>query len=322
MTSPSHPSTAAGLSPERRMRSRFRSPRRRRPYRSWSERLIESLLAACALVTVLTTIGIAVVLVGESAAFFSDVSIREFLTGRQWTPLFADKNFGVLPLVSGTLMITAIAAAVALPVGLASAFFLSQYASERARRVLKPGLELLAGVPTVVYGYFALTFVTPLLQNVIPGLQVYNALSAGIVVGVMIIPMVASLSEDALRAVPSGLTQGAYALGATRMEVGTQILLPAAASGVVASFILAISRAIGETMIVTLAAGATPKLTANPLESVQTMTSYIVQASLGDTAQGTIEFRSLFAVGLLLFLLTLVMNMLANLVIRKYREQY
>lgn len=304
------------------MRSRFRSPRRRRPYRSWSERLIEGLLAACALVTVLTTIGIAVVLVGESAAFFSDVSIREFLTGRQWTPLFADKNFGVLPLVSGTLMITAIAAAVALPVGLASAFFLSQYASERARRVLKPGLELLAGVPTVVYGYFALTFVTPLLQNVIPGLQVYNALSAGIVVGVMIIPMVASLSEDALRAVPSGLTQGAYALGATRMEVGTQILLPAAASGVVASFILAISRAIGETMIVTLAAGATPKLTANPLESVQTMTSYIVQASLGDTAQGTIEFRSLFAVGLLLFLLTLVMNMLANLVIRKYREQY
>lgn len=304
------------------MRSRFRSPRRRRPYRSWSERLIKGLLAACALVTVLTTIGIAVVLVGESAAFFSDVSIREFLTGRQWTPLFADKNFGVLPLVSGTLMITAIAAAVALPVGLASAFFLSQYASERARRVLKPGLELLAGVPTVVYGYFALTFVTPLLQNVIPGLQVYNALSAGIVVGVMIIPMVASLSEDALRAVPSGLTQGAYALGATRMEVGTQILLPAAASGVVASFILAISRAIGETMIVTLAAGATPKLTANPLESVQTMTSYIVQASLGDTAQGTIEFRSLFAVGLLLFLLTLVMNMLANLVIRKYREQY
>ncbi len=322
MTSPSHPSTAAGLSPERARRSRFRPPRRRRPYKSWRERLIEGVLAACALVTVLTTVGIAVVLVGESVAFFSDVSIREFLTGRRWTPLFADKNFGVLPLVSGTLMITAIAAVVALPVGLASAFFLSQYASERARKVLKPGLELLAGVPTVVYGYFALTFVTPLLQHVIPGLQVYNALSAGIVVGVMIVPMVASLSEDALRAVPSGLTQGAYALGATRMEVGTQILLPAAISGIIASFILAISRAIGETMIVTLAAGATPKLTANPLESVQTMTSYIVQASLGDTPQGTIEFRSLFAVGLLLFLLTLVMNMLANLVIRKYKEQY
>src|SRR5690625_699995 len=194
-------------------------------------------------------------------------------------------------------MITAISSAVALPVGLASAFFLSQYASERARRVLKPGLELLAGVPTVVYGYFALTFVTPLLQNVIPGLQVYNALSAGIVVGVMIIPMVASLSEDALRAVPTGLTQGAYALGATRMEVGTQILLPAAVSGIVASFILAISRAIGGTMIVTLAAGATPKLTANPLESVQTMTSYIVQQSLGNPTQGSTDVRICSPVG-------------------------
>ena len=320
MTSPSHPSSAAGeFSPKR---TGFRPRKPRRTNRSTGERLIEGTLAACALVTVLTTLGIAAVLVGESIAFFSDVPIREFLTGRQWTPLFADKNFGVLPLVSGTLMVTAIAAAVALPVGLASAVFLAQYASERMRRILKPGLELLAGVPTVVYGYFALTFVTPLLQNIIPGLQVYNALSAGLVVGVMIIPMVASLSEDALRAVPSTLSQGAYALGATKMEVVTRILVPAAISGIIASFILAVSRAIGETMIVTLAAGATPKLTANPLESIQTMTSYIVQASLGDTPQGTVEFRSLFAVGLLLFLLTLVMNMLANIVIRRFKEQY
>lgn len=286
------------------------------------ERIIEWLLAACALITVFTTLGIAAVLLGESVTFFREVSVIEFLTSREWTPLFAEQNFGVLPLVGGTLLVTFIAALVALPVGLASAVFIAEYAPASVRKWLKPGLELLAGVPTVVFGYFALTFVTPLLQDVIPGLQVYNALSAGIVVGIMIIPMVASLSEDALRAVPRTLANGGYALGATRMEVVTSILVPAALSGIVASFILALSRAIGETMIVTLAAGATPRLTLNPLESIQTMTAYIVQASLGDTPQGTVEYRSLFAVGLLLFLITLAMNLLANTVIRRFKEQY
>lgn len=290
--------------------------------RSPRERAIEWLLALCALVTVFTTLGIAAVLLGESISFFREVSIVEFLTSTSWTPLFADKNFGVLPLLGGTLLVTVIAAVVALPVGLASAVFIAEYAPEGVRRWLKPGLELLAGVPTVVYGYFALTFVTPLLQGIIPGLQVYNALSAGIVVGIMIIPMVASLSEDALRAVPRTLSHGGYALGATRMEVVTSIMIPSALSGIIASFILALSRAIGETMIVTLAAGATPRLTLNPLESIQTMTAYIVQASLGDTPQGTVEYRSLFAVGLLLFLITLGMNLLANMVIRRFKEQY
>lgn len=290
--------------------------------RNPKERAIEWILALCALLTVFTTLGIAAVLIGESVSFFAEVSVVEFLTSTQWTPLFADKHFGVLPLIGGTLLVTVIAALVAMPVGLASAVFIAEYAPRSVRKWLKPTLELLAGVPTVVYGYFALTFVTPLLQSFIPGLQVYNALSAGIVVGIMIIPLVASLSEDAIRAVPRTLAHGGYALGATKMEVVTSILLPSALSGIIASFILALSRAIGETMIVTLAAGATPKLTLNPLESIQTMTAYIVQASLGDTPQGTVEYRSLFAVGLLLFLITLGMNLLANMIIRRFKEQY
>ena len=291
-------------------------------FRSPKERAVEYVLGFCALISVLTTLGIAGVLIFESLNFFAEVSIVEFLTETRWTPQFIEKHFGIWPLLSGTLLVTVIAALVALPIGLMSAIFIAEYAPSRVRKVLKPGLELLAGIPTVVYGYFALTFVTPLLQTFIPGLNIYNALSAGIVVGVMIIPMVSSLSEDAIRAVPRSLAEGAYALGATRIEVVLRVMVPGAISGIVASFILALSRAIGETMIVTLAAGAMPNFTANPMESVQTMTAFIVNVSLGDTPQGTVEFYSLFAVGLMLFLMTLSMNFLANLIIRKYRERY
>lgn len=291
-------------------------------FRSPSERAIEYALALCAIISIVTTIGIAAVLIFESANFFAAVSIVDFLTDTEWTPQFSVKNFGIWPLLSGTLLVTFIAALVALPIGLASAIFIAEYAPVDVRRVLKPGLELLAGIPTVVYGYFALTFVTPLLQPIIPGLNVYNALSAGIVVGIMIIPVIASLSEDAIRAVPRSLAEGAYALGATKIEVVVRVMVPGAVSGIIASFILGLSRAIGETMIVTLAAGATARLTANPTESVMTMTAYIVNVSLGDTPQGTLVYYSIFAVGLVLFLITLAMNFVANMVIQRFRERY
>jgi phosphate transport system permease protein len=291
-------------------------------YNSPKERAIKYLLGACALVSVLTTIGIAAVLIIESIPFFQTVALAEFFGDTRWTPQFANKHFGIWALLSGTVLVTVISAVVALPIGLASAIFISEYASKWLRKVLKPGLELLAGVPTVVYGYFALTFVTPLLQTFIPGLGVYNALSGGIVVGIMIIPMVASLSEDALQAVPDSLAQAAYALGATKFETVLSVNVPAAFSGIMASFILAISRAIGETMIVTLAAGATPKMTLNPAESIQTMTAFIVQVSKGDTPQGTIVYQSIFAVGLVLFLITLVMNIIANRITLHYQERY
>lgn len=294
----------------------------RNVYRSPKERLIEIALGFCAMISVLTTLGIAGVLVFESANFFAEVSIIDFLTQSEWTPQFSEKSFGIWPLLSGTLLVTVIAALLAIPVGLMSAIYIAEYAPHRARRILKPGLELLAGIPTVVYGYFALTFVTPMLQPIIPGLNIYNALSAGLVVGIMIVPMVASLSEDAIRSVPRSLADGAYALGATKVEVVLRVLVPGAISGIVASFILALSRAIGETMIVTLAAGATAKLTANPAESVMTMTAYIVNVSLGDTPQGTLVYYSIFAVGLVLFLITLGMNFLANAIIQRYRERY
>jgi phosphate transport system permease protein len=291
-------------------------------FHSPKERAIELALGACALVSVATTLGIAGVLVWESLGFFAEVSPWTFLTDTRWTPQFSEQYFGIWPLLSGTLLITAIAALVAVPIGLASAVYIAEYAPDALRRWLKPGLELLAGVPTVVYGYFALTFVTPLLQGFIPGLSVYNALSAGLVVGIMIIPVVASLSEDALRAVPRSLADGAYALGATKVEVVTRVMVPGAISGIIASFILGISRAIGETMIVTLAAGATPRLTLDPTDSIQTMTAFIVQVSLGDTPQGGVVYRSIFAVGLVLFLITFAMNLAANAVIRKYQERY
>jgi len=276
----------------------------------------------CGLVSVLTTVGIVVVLVTESAGFFREVPLVEFLTGTRWSPLFADQHFGILPLLNGTLLIAFGAMLIALPVGLTSAIYLSEYSSLRVRGVIKPILEVLAGIPTVVYGYFALTFVTPIIRAVFPQTGIFNAASGAIVVGIMIIPMVASLSEDALNAVPQALREAAYGLGATKFEVSTKVVVPAALSGIVASFILAISRAIGETMAVTLAAGATPKMTLNFLESVQTMTAYIVQISLGETPHGTLEYSTIFAVGLVLFLITLGMNLLSQRVTRKFREVY
>lgn len=287
------------------------------------ERLVAGVLIAFSSVTILTTLGIVGVLLYESVAFFREVSLLEFLTERRWTPLFQEKHFGILPLLAGSVLIAFGAAVVALPLGLMAAIYLSEYAREGARRVLKPVLEVLAGVPTVVYGYFALTFVTPnLIRPLFPNADTYNALSASIVMGIMIIPLVSSLSEDAMNAVPRSLREGAYALGATRFEVATRTVVPAALSGIVASFILAISRAIGETMIVTIAAGAAPNLTANPLRSVQTMTAYIAQVSQGESPHGSLEYKTLFAVGLALFAITLLMNIISNVVLRRFREVY
>ena len=290
--------------------------------RNRTERVVGRALFAFSAVSILTTVGIVAVLLIESAAFFAEVSPFEFLTGTEWTPLFRPQNFGVLPLLSGSLLIAGGSALVALPLGLASAIYLSEYAPDRVRRIIKPVLEVLAGIPTVVYGYFALLFVTPLIQMIWPQAHVFNALSASLVMGIMILPMVSSLSEDAMAAVPASLREGAYALGATKFEVSVRTVVPAALSGIVASFILAISRAIGETMIVTIAAGARPNLTLNPLEGVQTMTAYIAQTAMGEAPHGTVEYRTIFAVGLTLFLITLAMNLLSSIVLRRFREAY
>lgn len=284
--------------------------------------MIYSLLTLSAFISVFTTAGIIVVLATESAGFFKEVSIFEFLFGTRWEPLLEPKSFGVLPLVSGTLSIVVGSGLIALPVGIMTAIYLSEYASPRSRSIIKPILEILAGIPTVVYGFFALTFITPLLRQVIPGTQIFNSASASIVVGIMILPMVASLCDDAIRSIPTSLRQGGYALGATTFEVTKSVVVPGAFSGIIASFVLALSRAFGETMAVTLAAGATPNLTLNPLESIQTMTAYIVQVSLGDTPAGGIEYQSIFAVGSLLFCVTLAMNIFANHIMNKYREVY
>jgi phosphate transport system permease protein len=287
------------------------------------QQIIKGLLMACAYLSVLTTFGIVFVLIFETIKFFREVSIVEFLTATQWSPAFADPEFGIVVLICGTLLTTVVAIAFAVPVGLLAAIFLSEYASVRLRRWLKPALEVLAGVPTVVYGYFALTFVTPFLQGALfPSLQIFNALSAGLVMGVMIIPTVASVSEDAIYAVPRSLREGAYALGATRREVATRIVIPAALSGIVASIILGISRAVGETMIVAIAAGNLANLTLNPLESVQTMTAFIVQVASGDTATGTLTFDTIFAVGMTLFVMTLILNLISYWFVRRYREIY
>jgi len=297
----------------------------RRRRRQYAEQLIITwLLRAAALISILTTVGIVIILVAQSAGFFAEVSVWDFLTGTEWAPLFSPQKFGVLSLVGGTLLVALIAGIVSLTLGLGAAIFLSEYAPERLRRILKPILEVLAGIPTVVYGYFALTFVTPILQSVFgyDRVIVFNALSAGLVMGLMIMPMVSTLSEDAMVAVPRSLRDAAYALGATRFEVSTKVVIPAALSGIVASFILAVSRAIGETMIVKIAAGATPNLTLNPLESVQAMTAYIVQVSLGETPQGSLEYKTIFAVGLLLFVMTLAMNIIGRWVISRFRQQY
>ena len=287
-----------------------------------AERLIETSLFLCAALSVAVTAGIIAVLVVETAAFLREVPLTDFLFGTVWTPAFLHKEFGVLPLVSGTLLTSAIAIAIALPAGLLIAIYLSEYAPSGARRLLKPLLEILAGVPTVVYGYFALLFVTPLLQTVMPGLAGFNALSPGIVMGIMILPLVASLSEDALRSVPAGLREGAYALGATKLQAGLRVVVPAAFSGISAAAILAVSRAIGETMIVAVAAGQQPRLTLDPTVPVQTMTAFIVQMSLGDTAAGTIEYRTIFAVGMLLFVSTFTLNLASNWLRGRFREEY
>lgn len=286
------------------------------------EFLIEWALFLCALLSIGTTIGIIVVLAAETAAFLRDVPITEFLFGTEWTPLFATPRFGVLPLVVGTILVSLIAMIVAMPMGLLSAIYLSEYAPTAVRRVIKPILEILAGVPTVVYGYFALLFVTPLLQRFIPGLAGFNALGPGIVMGIMILPLVSSLVEDAMQAVPRGLREGSYALGATKMQTSLRVVVPAAFSGITAAFILAVSRAIGETMIVAIAAGQQPRFTWDPKVPIETMTAYIVQVSLGDTPQGTLEYRTIFAVGMLLFLGTFSLNLMSAWLRERYREEY
>lgn len=287
-----------------------------------TEAIVKLIFGAFALVSVVTTFGIVLTLIFETFEFFQAVPLWRFLTDRQWTPLFSNAQYGIGVLISATLLTTGIAILVALPLGLLAAVYLSEYANPKVRKWLKPALEILAGVPSVVFGYFALLTVTPFLRSFIPGLQGFNALSAGLILGVSIIPLVASLSEDALYSVPDSLRLGSYAIGATKRETITSVVVPAALSGIVASFILAVSRAIGETMIVTLAAGQNPTLGFNPLVPVMTMTAFIVQVSLGDTPAGSLAYKSIFAVGMTLFLMTLVLNILSFWVVRRFREKY
>jgi len=313
--------------PQRAAASGTTPPSLRRSRPRYAERVVEALLMIAAFVSIATTIGIVIALIPPTVDFFGkpEISVWDFLTGTDWSPLFAagQRQFGVIPLVSATLVITAIACLVAIPLGLGAATYLSEYASRRVRDVLKPVLEVLAGVPTVVYGFFALEFVTPFLGRVLPfEIDIYNALSAGLVMGIMIIPTVASLAEDAMTAVPNSLRDGAYALGSTRRQVSVRVVIPAALSGIVAAFILGISRAIGETMIVAIAAGGRPNLSLNPLEEMQTMTGFIAAAGLGDQPTGSVGYETIFAVGTLLFLITLVMNLISIQLVRKYREVY
>ena len=287
-----------------------------------SEKIIEGLLWLSAAITILITIGIIWVLLSESISFFQVVSLSEFLTEKEWTPLFADKKFGILPLVAGTLLTTAVAIAVALPIGLTIAVYLNEYAHDRMRQFVKPLLEILATIPTVVYGFFALTVVTPFLQTIIPSLAGFNALSAGIVMGIMIIPMISSLSEDAISSVPRSLREAAYGMGSTRLQTSFGVMVPAASSGIVVSVILAISRAVGETMIVAIAAGQQPRLTLNPLVPIETITTYIVQVSLGDVPQGSLEYKTIFAAGITLFIFTFALNNLSFWIKKKYQEKY
>ncbi|MEK7868559.1 MAG: phosphate ABC transporter permease subunit PstC [Candidatus Omnitrophota bacterium] len=286
------------------------------------EILIERLLFFCSLLSVVTTLGIILVLLSETLEFFKEVPVWQFLTDTQWTPLFVNKHFGILPLLCGTFLTTLIAISVAVPVGLASAVYLSEYASLKIRNIVKPLMEILAAVPTVVYGYFALLFVTPLLKKIIPNLSGFNSLSGGVVMGIMIIPLISSLSEDAMRAVPMGLREGAYAVGSNRLQVALRIVFPAALSGIIAACILAISRAIGETMIVAIAAGQQPRLTLNPLVPIQTITAYIVQISLGDTPHGTLEYRTIFACGMSLFIMTFILNIFSFKLKKRFQEIY
>lgn len=287
-----------------------------------TEKLIPKILFGIAAISVLTTIGIVLTLLTETIAFFKDVPFIDFFTGTKLKPLGENAVFGVLPLLTGTLISTVIAMLVAIPVGLMTAIFLSEYASERTRKVLKPILEILAGIPTIVYGFFAFTFVTPLLRSFIPGLEPTNILSPGIVMGIMIIPMVASLSEDAMSSVPNAMREGALALGATKLEVTWKVVIPAAISGIIASFVLGISRAIGETMIVAIASGSSKNFTFDVTQSMQTMTAYIVEVTGGEAAAGTTLYYSLYAVAMTLFVFTLIMNLVAQYISRRFREEY
>ena len=294
----------------------------KRRSRNLRERAIEFALFCAAGVSVFTTMGIVYILVKESAVFFSQVPIVSFLTDTQWTPLFDDAHFGIMVLVSGTLVSSGVALAVAIPMGTVIAIYLSEFTNNRVREVAKPVLELLGGIPTIVYGYFALLFVTPLLQALIPSLPGFSLLSAGLVMGIMIVPYVASLSEDAMRAVPMSLREGSYAMGATRLQTAWHVVTPAAFSGLAAAYILGISRAVGETMILAVAAGMQPNLTWNPLEPAATITSYIVQVALGDLPHGSVGYQTIFAAGLTLMLITLAFNILGHLLRRRYREAY
>lgn len=286
------------------------------------EKIIEKILAACALVTVLTTIGIILILAIQAVSFFRDVSIIEFLTSTQWTPLFTQKSYGILPLLSGTMLTTVIAISVALPVGLTVAVYLNEYAKKRVRKVLKPVLEVLAVVPTVVYGFFALMIVTPFLKMFIPELSGFNALSPGIVMGIMIIPFVSSLSEDALSSVPNSLRQAAFGMGSTKFQTAFRVMVPAASSGIIVSAILAVSRAVGETMIVAIAAGQQPRFTFDPTVPIETITAYIVQVSMGDVPNGTIAYKTIFAAGITLFIFTFILNNISYWIKTKYQEKY
>jgi phosphate transport system permease protein len=298
--------------------------RKKQSWRNTVEAFIPKFLFICALISVLTTVGIILTLLFETAGFFEKVHFFDYITGTTWTALFsgAQQKFGVLPLISGTLLVTAGAAIVAVPIGLASAIYLSEYAPETARKIIKPVLEILAGIPTIVYGFFAITLVTPLLRSFIPQLHFFNALSASIVVGIMIIPMIASLSEDAMRSVPKNIREAAYGLGSTKLEVALKIVVPAALSGIVSSFVLALSRAIGETMIVTIAAGSSPTFTFDPTSTIQTMTGFMVQAAMGDITYESLSYKAIYAVGMTLFLFTFVMNMIAQYISRRFKEEY
>lgn len=290
--------------------------------RRFKEVAIEKTLMVSAMVTILVTLGIILVLSVEAFNFFSVVPIVDFLTDTQWTPLFTEKHFGILPLLSGTLLTSFIAIAFAVPVGLSISIYISEYAPKSFRKTIKPALELLAAVPTVVYGFFALTVVTPFLQTFIPGLSGFNSLSAGLVMGIMIIPFISSLSEDALHAVPNSLREGSYGMGATRLQNVFRVLIPAASSGIIVSIILAISRAIGETMIVAIAAGQQPRLTLDPTVPVETITAYIVQVSLGDVGHGTLEYQTIFAAGITLFIFTFILNTISYRLRKKFTEKY
>ncbi|MDX6718320.1 MAG: phosphate transport system permease protein [Solirubrobacteraceae bacterium] len=288
------------------------------------EDAIRVLLFCCALLSILTTLGIVFSLLKETLGFFGEVGVWDFLTGTEWSPLFADPSFGVLPLVTGTLLVTGLALVVAIPLGLGTAIYLAEYANPRTRKVVKPCIELLAGIPTIIFGYFALTFFTPFVLNDLLGLEVptFNALSAGIVMGFMVLPTVASVSEDALSAVPRSLREGAFGLGANKLQVSLRVVFPAALSGIVAAIVLGVSRAIGETMIVLVAAGQQPNLTIDPRQSVETITTFIASTAGGDIASGSIAYKTIFAVGMTLFLMTLLMNAIAIRFVRRYRQVY